>query len=828
MAKVKLRGRGGKLILKGLKGQVSSVAVSPDGGLVAGVDWKGGLAIWEPWTQAALKTAEAHEDRAQGVCFLDDGRRLVTCGWDRRVRVWDAASLALLQEHEEAAQGRSYVRFWHVGAAPDGRWLIAHLQRGARHPWRAWPVEGGQVRFDKGKNLGGHAVLLPEADAALTLRNSKDGLRVSRRTVRSRAPIWSLHLPNRAHNLCVTPDGLRAAVDLRPLDYKAGEAQTLALIALDEGAELRRFPLGTKDQVGGLVASPDGRLIAGQMRNQLVMFDTLTGAQLLPEGWRHKGLNGRMSFTPDGTALISGGWDKAVRMWDLTDILRALPAPGEAAPPSAAEPSPAADASEPERPTAEATGVDPEAEAPDGLSDPDALFAAGYYRAALKAFKKHKLVLAGHKANWLRAFRHVDRSLCLARLGDEDKAREAHWKAQDASGHSTNLYNSYAWALFEAGELDKARLIGDASFTRVHGSSEYCYTANTWLSILDAQRDPGLLPQLACHRMELPTFSDSKPLFEAHAEALDAFVARAPDEGELALMKRWFHNNPSDLETWSNLAVALLALDPRTWTPEVARVFARAQPQGGANPAVAAVPDPAAAMAITADRVNRWLTDKLAYRGSAALRPLVMNYLQRGERPRGFLGKVRRGGLKHATYGDFNDIFARGMAGAAETVADRLELLALLLDGLSAHERWKADVERQRATQAAIIDGVAARHDDGYALLADIFGRADDPEARAGVAHMLARDRPRALVGAALAGAPAQVALLPQLWAHDRDAALPLVLSLAASTSKAVRAAVVELLVSHRGAEPEVRALTQAGKKAAREVGAQVLERWGL
>jgi WD40 repeat protein len=76
--------------------RINSLAFSPDGGTLAGVDRDGWLAIWNPATGELTKSLPAHTGPSFGMAFSPDGERLATV--DRRefaIKIWNARTWEL-------------------------------------------------------------------------------------------------------------------------------------------------------------------------------------------------------------------------------------------------------------------------------------------------------------------------------------------------------------------------------------------------------------------------------------------------------------------------------------------------------------------------------------------------------------------------------------------------------------------------------------------------------------------------------------------------------------------------------------------------------------
>ncbi len=119
--------------LEGHKGEVRSVAVSPDGGRVL----SGGHLtpiLWDAETGTEVRRFRGHTDKVQDVAFLPGGRRTVSCGSDRTIRLWDVESGQELQ----CFRGHPVEVIW-VAVSPDGRRLLSSDHNG--HDLRLWDVE---------------------------------------------------------------------------------------------------------------------------------------------------------------------------------------------------------------------------------------------------------------------------------------------------------------------------------------------------------------------------------------------------------------------------------------------------------------------------------------------------------------------------------------------------------------------------------------------------------------------------------------------------------------------------------------------------------------
>ena len=114
---------------EGHGGSVNAVAFSPDGKRAASGD-SSHVRLWEVATGKELLKDDTHRDRVMAVAFSPDGKYLATGSEDRKVLLYDAATLRVLHTFR---RHRADVRA--VAFTPDGKRLVSADLDGGVFVW---------------------------------------------------------------------------------------------------------------------------------------------------------------------------------------------------------------------------------------------------------------------------------------------------------------------------------------------------------------------------------------------------------------------------------------------------------------------------------------------------------------------------------------------------------------------------------------------------------------------------------------------------------------------------------------------------------------------
>ena len=105
--------------LSGHNGNVTSVAFSPDGKILASGSWDDTIRLWNPTTGQHLATFHGHRDDVNTVAFSPDGKTLASGSDDDTIKLWNASGevRATLYGHSRSVNS--------VAFSPDGKTLAS-------------------------------------------------------------------------------------------------------------------------------------------------------------------------------------------------------------------------------------------------------------------------------------------------------------------------------------------------------------------------------------------------------------------------------------------------------------------------------------------------------------------------------------------------------------------------------------------------------------------------------------------------------------------------------------------------------------------------------
>jgi len=282
--------------LGGHAAAVTSVAVSPNGKLIASVGADGTMLIQDPATGRTEHTFRGG-NKLWSVAFSPDGALLVAGGDDGTVTLWSVTTGRLLASLREDSAPVYAVAF-----SPDAAMVASG---GADHSVVLWDVRSGRrLRvLQVGRTTVDSVAFSP--DRATLASGGGDG----------RVIIWGLNTGQPAHTLRRS----RAAVNSVAF---APDGRTLASAGDDNLVTLwntvtarRRMDLrGQMSAVNSVAYSPDGGMLAAAGAGQAVtVWQPTTGRRLRTFSGQFAAIES-VAFGPGGV-LASGGDDDHVIIW---------------------------------------------------------------------------------------------------------------------------------------------------------------------------------------------------------------------------------------------------------------------------------------------------------------------------------------------------------------------------------------------------------------------------------------------------------------------------------------------------------------------------------
>ncbi|MBE9214006.1 hypothetical protein IQ247_15255 [Plectonema cf. radiosum LEGE 06105] len=285
----------------GHQGEISDVAFSPDGLIIASVSDDCTIKLWS-LDGKLLNTCRGHTDRIYKVTFSSNSQMIASASADATVKLWTLYGelLANLEGHSDWVWGVSFSPNCEIVASASSDKTV-----------KLWTLDGELLTTLEGSE--GHS------DRVHGVSFSPTEAIVASASFDKTVKLWTLD-----GELLTTLEGhtdLVYEVNFSPngqIVASTSSDKTVKLWTLD-GKCLKTLQ-GHSDRVYGVSFSRDGKIIASSSSDKTVKLWTVDGKCLRTLQGHSDRVYG-VSISPDGKTIASSSSDETLRLWTLSGTL---------------------------------------------------------------------------------------------------------------------------------------------------------------------------------------------------------------------------------------------------------------------------------------------------------------------------------------------------------------------------------------------------------------------------------------------------------------------------------------------------------------------------
>jgi WD40 repeat protein len=295
--------------LTGHSKRVSSIAMTPDGQLIASGSEDKTIKVWNLRTGQLLRTLTGHSEGIRSVAISPDGKLLASGGDDKTIKLWNLDTGKLLHTltgHSDIVQS--------VTISPDGNLIASGSNDKTVKLWNLHTRQ--EIR-----TLTGFSYFV------VSVAISRDGQTL----VSGAEKLYLWHLPtgnlistisdpsgNVIPSLAMTPDGETLVSGSNWGKFSLWNLRNL--VNGCKGVQPCRPTQIVSGSNGGwvqsLAISPDGKTLAtgSDRENTLKLWNASTGKPRITISNRSTSVES-LAFTPDGKSLVTNGEDGKIEIW---------------------------------------------------------------------------------------------------------------------------------------------------------------------------------------------------------------------------------------------------------------------------------------------------------------------------------------------------------------------------------------------------------------------------------------------------------------------------------------------------------------------------------
>lgn len=300
--------------LVGHTGEVTDVAFSPNGELVASSSTDGTVRLWRISDGSLLYVLEGHTNYVRSVAFSPDGNLLASGSNDRTVRIWQVSDGTLIRTISSSFMGRVLrVIFSPDGslfAAADHQCFVQLRQTRSGILLRTLAQPKCVARW--GGTVSSWGLAFSSDGSQLTIGESRPCCGGSLYLW----PVEEITAPQliRGHNMRVRDLVYSADGSMLAIAFEG--SPVFWLTEAVDGSIIRTFE-GHTYRVNSVVFSPDDTLLASGSRDQKVRLWNVSDGELLHTLEGHEDEVNNVAFSPDGSLIASSSDDDTIILWGL-------------------------------------------------------------------------------------------------------------------------------------------------------------------------------------------------------------------------------------------------------------------------------------------------------------------------------------------------------------------------------------------------------------------------------------------------------------------------------------------------------------------------------